>query len=243
MSKIFGGSKQKSYSTSSSSSVAGNRAFPFLQDQFGKPGASAYQSSLGTLSDTLGSFEDYRDATGFDFMEKLGLARQAGALSGNSMLQSGAALKSLAEYENNLEKMSLNNYLEKVLQLGNLGAQGGQIAGSAGGYSTQTSSGRSTGSGSSNSGGLGSAIGSIGAAIALSDERTKENINKIGVLPDIGLGVYEYNYKGDTSKFIGVMAQEVEERYPSALGPRTEEGFLTVDYDKLQEIMDGASQY
>ncbi|QDP56932.1 MAG: hypothetical protein Unbinned2691contig1000_6 [Prokaryotic dsDNA virus sp.] len=241
MSSIFGGSKQKSSSSNSSTSTAGNLAFPFLQEGFAKPGQQVYASNLQDLDGSLKSFDDYKSNIGFDFMEKLGLAKRAGNFAGGNMLQSGAALKALSEYQTGMQNQVYGDFLDKKLNLANLGAQGGQIAGSAGGYSTSSSRGTSTGSGGSSSGGLGSALGSIGAAIALSDERTKENIKLIGVIPDSPLNVYQYNYIGDTdATFVGVMAQEVEEHYPQALGPVTEEGYLTVDYDKLEEAISGS---
>lgn len=61
-----------------------------------------------------------------------------------------------------------------------------------------------------------SGASSIGDA-AVSDIRVKENIDKIGHLPN-GLGVYEYNYIGENNRrSIGVMAQEVENIMPHAV--------------------------
>jgi hypothetical protein len=62
-----------------------------------------------------------------------------------------------------------------------------------------------------------------------SDVRMKENI----VLADRekGFNIYEFNYLGDTQRYQGVLAQEVIETHPDAVGER--EGFLTVDYTKL----------
>lgn len=50
----------------------------------------------------------------------------------------------------------------------------------------------------------------------LSDERAKEDIEPVGELHD-GQTVYSYRYKGDPRPQIGLMAQEVEERYPEAV--------------------------
>jgi hypothetical protein len=62
----------------------------------------------------------------------------------------------------------------------------------------------------------------------LSDVRAKENIEPVGKLDD-GQKVYAYNYKGDPTPEIGLLAQEVEKVRPEAVatGP---DGFKRVDY-------------
>ena len=68
---------------------------------------------------------------------------------------------------------------------------------------------------------------SAGANLLFSDERLKDNIVKVGVSDD-GHNIYEFNYKNETQRWQGVIAQEmsddvVEER----------DGFLAVDYNKI----------
>lgn len=65
-----------------------------------------------------------------------------------------------------------------------------------------------------------------------SDERLKENIEEVGMTKG-GLPVYTYNYKGDPTPQMGVMAQEVAKKQPDALGP-TVGGFKTVQYGKVR---------
>ena len=60
-----------------------------------------------------------------------------------------------------------------------------------------------------------------------SDERLKENIEKVGETND-GQNIYRYNYKGDPRLQIGLLAQEVAKDHPEAVGQR--DGYLTVDY-------------
>jgi hypothetical protein len=62
----------------------------------------------------------------------------------------------------------------------------------------------------------------------LSDVRAKENIQPVGKLDD-GQKVYAYNYKGDPTPEIGLLAQEVEKVRPEAVatGP---DGLKRVDY-------------
>jgi len=62
-----------------------------------------------------------------------------------------------------------------------------------------------------------------------SDRRMKENIKAIGKLFD-GQTVHSYNYKGDPRTQIGLIAQEVEDHRPHAVGLAG--GMKTVDYGK-----------
>lgn len=62
-----------------------------------------------------------------------------------------------------------------------------------------------------------------------SDERVKENIEKVGKL-DNGLNVYSYNYKGSDTPEIGLLAQEVRKKKPRAV--KSFGGILAVHYGK-----------
>jgi len=84
-------------------------------------------------------------------------------------------------------------------------------------------------------GGLMGMGGKIGAALPwatmfASDERLKENIEKVGKLD--GHSLYRYNYKGHDKEHIGVMAQEVEKKRPDAVH-KTAGGVRMVDYGAL----------
>jgi hypothetical protein len=77
---------------------------------------------------------------------------------------------------------------------------------------------------------------SLGGAALMSDIRTKENIEVIGVAKN-GLTVYKYEYKNEfkdhelagSGVYYGYMAQEVEQVYPYAV--RTlNDGYKVVDY-------------
>jgi hypothetical protein len=80
---------------------------------------------------------------------------------------------------------------------------------------------------------------SLGGAAMMSDIRTKENIKQIYWLPN-GLPVYEYEYKTEFKdhplaghgKFVGVMAQEVEQMYPQAV-TTLDNGYKAVNYGLL----------
>lgn len=85
-------------------------------------------------------------------------------------------------------------------------------------------------------GGIGQAAGGIGSLIgALSDERLKTDIHKIGVTPK-GVNLYVWNWNETGRKLtgllsgIGVIAQEVAEIIPEAVIPGK---WLRVDYSKV----------
>ena len=72
----------------------------------------------------------------------------------------------------------------------------------------------------------------IAGMFGFSDIRLKENIKRVG-MTDGGLPVYTYNYKGQKTPLMGVMAQEVAKLQPDALGPVVE-GFGTVKYGDVR---------
>ena len=85
-------------------------------------------------------------------------------------------------------------------------------------------------------GDIGGALGgaaSVYTAFGGSDRRIKENIERVGVDEATELNLYEFNYKGDTSRrFRGVMADEVLITHPEAVYD-TDLGFMAVKYDLL----------
>lgn len=85
---------------------------------------------------------------------------------------------------------------------------------------------------------LGGLFGLAGAGagmfnpISLSDERAKENIERVGET-DGGLPLYRYNYKGESEPRFGPMAQEVDKMQPEASGPSMF-GLRTVNYAEVR---------
>lgn len=69
-----------------------------------------------------------------------------------------------------------------------------------------------------------------GAGSFFSDVRLKENIERIGT-HDTGIGIYKYTYKGSDAPQIGVLAQEVEQVIPEAVGEVA--GFKTVNWKMI----------
>ncbi|MDP4026339.1 hypothetical protein Q8W71_27320 [Methylobacterium sp. NEAU 140] len=81
-----------------------------------------------------------------------------------------------------------------------------------------------TGGGSTLGGGL------LGGLLG-SDERLKENIREVGALAD-GTPVHAYNMKGDDRTQIGLLADQVAQRHPEAVGPIGIGDILGVDYGR-----------
>ena len=112
------------------------------------------------------------------------------------------------QYESTIPQQQLANYMS-------------MISGDYGGVSTQTAP-------TDYSSAIG-ALGSIASAFITSDERLKENIEKVGSYK--GLNVYEYNYLWSPTKWVGFIAQEVEKIIPEAVF--NVNGFKVIDYGKI----------
>ena len=76
-----------------------------------------------------------------------------------------------------------------------------------------------------------SSIGSLLAMYMMSDERLKDDHGVIGHTND-GVPIHIYNYKGDPTPTIGVMAQELEQINPDAVATHPS-GYKMVRYDKV----------
>lgn len=101
--------------------------------------------------------------------------------------------------------------------------------------------GTTTGSGTSKQGkGIGQVVGAgLSVASALSDRRAKEGSKIIGKTFD-GQNVYSFRYKGSPKTQIGLMADEVQEHHPEAVGTGPY-GLKTVDYGKATTFANGGA--
>lgn len=86
--------------------------------------------------------------------------------------------------------------------------------------------------------GLGSAAlgGWAKSGFAFSDERLKEDIEKVGETGIEDVNVYEFKYKGSPLIQLGAMAQEVEKKVPDAVKTHPS-GYKMVNYSKLVKAM------
>ena len=68
-----------------------------------------------------------------------------------------------------------------------------------------------------------------------SDIRLKENVKQVGT-SSAGYKIYEFNYKGNSTKLRGVMAQDVVTKNPMAVD--IVDNYLVVDYSKVDVPME-----
>ena len=219
-----------------SKSKSENKAYPWLQGQQGM--ASQIVSDANAGNNEIFSFlqgnnpaglEQYKRSSGYQNIFDEAMRGVTANAASRGLLGSGATLRASQDRAGQLAQQNYANYLQQLmgvnqqrmqsgLNLGGMITQGGQV--------------------SSSRGGLLEAIGGIaqgaGAAIAASDIRLKEDIKLLDREED-GLGIYEFRYVWDepgSEPHIGVMAQEVEQLRPHALGPVVD-GYMTVNYGKL----------
>jgi len=188
-----------------------------------------------------------------------GDAASSGALSGSAQKDLMSYNQNLANTSfNNAFNMyqtqqgNIYQRLAGIAQLGqgaaaNTGQQGTALAGSA----AQSAQNYGSAMGGAIAGGLGNFGQGISAipwlmksggggnaaqaadetALAYSDRRLKEDVERIGTL-DSGLPLYRFKYLGSDTVRIGVMADEVAGKIPDAVSTDTS-GYLMVDYGKI----------
>jgi hypothetical protein len=82
-------------------------------------------------------------------------------------------------------------------------------------------------------GGLFGLAGTLGsAAIGLSDKRAKKDIKPTGLFAAAGIPIKTFKYKAGGPRQVGVVAQDVLPRMPSAVVKRPD-GLFAVNYDKV----------
>lgn len=239
MGGLFGGGGSKSSS--------GNHAWGSIQDNFTDPskytgtGMDQIAGMLGLGGGDPAAFQKYLDSSGYKFTLDSGSKAITGNAASRGLLNSGSTLKALTQFGQDLASTKMDNYLGQLGSLSKLGLGAGGLLADAGQYSK---------GGGSSGGGLGAFLGSLlasaGPAIAASDIRLKDNMERVGTLPD-GLPLYAFDYiEGHglpTGRQIGVMAHEVAERQPWALGPRRADGMATVDYSKLSPSLNRIGEF
>jgi len=147
--KIFGGSTQKSLSTSTSTSM--NQAFPWLMGNIGPSALYNYNDSTSHLNDVFaGGFDDYKKQIGYDFLMDEGIDKVGGAFSGKGVYNSGAAGKALTQYGQNLNKTTYNDFIDRLLGRAQVGLGGANAISGAGGFARSDS--QSSGIGNSTPG-------------------------------------------------------------------------------------------
>ena len=221
---IFGGKRSSEESKNLNNTLLTNALSPAL---------SSVTDSTNALTklfsgDTSG-FDSYKKAGGFDWLTRQGTNGILGAGAARGLLRSGSTSKALVNYGNNMANQYLNDYIQSLMGRAGVGLGAASTIADAGRYSKAKAS--------EDTGNFGKFLGNAAAFIGLSDRRPKENIVEVGIL-DTGLRLYEYNYKGDNTRFVGVMADEVAALAPDALGPIWN-SYQTVNYSKIEGLENG----
>lgn len=193
-----------------------------------------------TTADTLSKLntQNYSQALGAAQADKARAFQGASAYGalGQQAQQAGyqdiAALMGAGAQQQGLEQLQLDTASQNAAQqhqypfqnLSWLSSLVSGVGANAGGTSTQTTPGPSPLS----------QIAGIGlTALGLfSDEKVKENKKRVGWTDD-GLPIFTYNYIGDPRTHMGLMAQDVEQVKPEAVG--NVGGVKTVNYDVATE--------
>lgn len=188
---------------------------------------------------------NYLDLTGYNDQLNEGSRGTVASQATKGLLDSGSTLKALEKYRLALKGGATNNYLnllgnQQALGFNAAGAQAGVNTGFSGQVTDSNNALASTiaNANLAKAGNTANLLGGIaqgvGAAVG-SDRRLKKNVVKVAEYPD-GLGIYDFEYRdpvhGD-GRFRGVMADEVAELRPWALGPEMPGGFSTVRYGAL----------
>jgi hypothetical protein len=214
-------------------------------------GSEAYGESLGELKDTQNramldaSYESAMRAPELAMQERgqqtsESLAQQADARTGFQQYQGERG----RQFNEDLTRRQ-NYYNEIAAALGgqqlnplNAGGGGGDMPLDVGGAYAQYNQAQMAGYNAAEAAKRAQTQGMWDFASAAvspwSDERLKDDIEQVGELPS-GEGVYDFHYKwegDDEPLHTGVMAQEIEGRYPEAV-IHDPSGFRKVDYRKL----------
>lgn len=182
-------------------------------------------SGIGTA--TLGSYLQPTQAQISALGTQLSAGQQSLGASSALLGQSGAQLAG-GQVQQQTEQNALTNAYNQFLLSQQYPFQTGSwltgiaagLGSGLGGTSSTTSPGPSV---------LGqvAGLGLAGAAL-FSDERVKDDIRPVGKTFD-GQPIYSFRYKGSDATQMGLMAQDVEQRHPNAVGSLG--GIKVVDYD------------
>lgn len=229
---------------------------PFLS-MFGQDqaGTDMLANSLG-LNGPGGSAKAvsaFQANPGYNFALNSGLNAVNAKAAANGSLGSGGNAMDLNNYAQGQANQGWNQYIQNLQPY--LGAQnaaatgignlysglGNQLSSLYGkqadlNYGADTSIGNANANadmgnltGSQNLWGFGMGAANLGAKLfSMSDGYMKDDIEKVGELYD-GQNVYRYRFKGSPKHEIGLIAQEVEQRYPEAV--REFGGIKHVNYE------------
>lgn len=188
-------------------------------------GGGGSGGSMG-LTDQTSALDNWANSGGMQFLREQGNRQINSNQAARGLLNSGSTLTALTKYGQGLGSTYLNQYMDNLFKLSNLGISSGALLSDMGRYSKGSQEGAKPGA-------LSTAL-SAGAMIpGISDIRLKRNIVPVGQTED-GLGIYDYELifePGVTRR--GVMAHEVRVVRPHAFVENAFGKYDGVDYQRL----------
>lgn len=166
------------------------------------------------------------------------IARSASAAGG---LRTGGTVEDLASFESNLLNKAYNQQvgnIQGLAQLPNTSLQTAQMTAAPG---ITTGQGQ-VAAGQAKTDAWGNIISGASSAYMMSDERMKDNINKISDTSHPEINMYEWDWRKESGKEgyeTGFIAQEVEKIWPE-LVIDGEDGIKRINKDKIEERLNGS---
>lgn len=131
----LGSGKSKGSSQASSSNVNNPQLMSSLY-----PATGATSEATGLMSSLLnGGPQGYANSGGFNFLLNQGVNAVNSNMASRGLLNSGADMKGIEDYRNNLASTYLNQYLDHVAQMGQLGIGAGGVLANSGDVSQASS--------------------------------------------------------------------------------------------------------
>jgi hypothetical protein len=215
-------------SKSSSSNVNNGMLSSSLGGALG--GASEAHGLMSSLLN--GGPGGFADSGGFKFLLNQGTDAVNSNMSSRGLLNSGADMKGIEDYRNNLASTYLDKYLGHVNDMGQLGLGAGGILADSGKVSSGSEKGAKKGI-------AGTLVKAASLIPGVSDPRLKTDIKKVGEYSD-GLGRYQWTFVEGmglpSGRHEGVMADEVKMLRPWAYIPNFLGEYAGVDYGKLEGV-------
>jgi hypothetical protein len=231
------------------------------QQQYAQPWLQTGQAAMTSLANGPGDFmKNWQTDPGYQFRLDQGLKSVQGSAAARGLNQSGATLKALANYGQNMASQEYGNvYNREYGRLSGLAGLGANalsgLQGAAQNYGNQMA-GISTGLGNSYAAGqMAHAQGQanadaaqmqllgMGASAFFSDKRVKKDIEPISK-KDLGefkkaLKPYSFKYKDEKygeGEWAGVMAQDLEKSKLGRTVVEEKDGVKTINLQKLASL-------
>lgn len=121
---------------------SGNKSYPWIQQNYGAGGASAFNGGTSGIEGLLGmpggdpqALQKFWNSTGGQFMLNQGTDQVNANMYARGLGKSGADIKGLEDYRSGLASSKLNDLMQNYFGLAKLGLGAGDLVSQAGQYS------------------------------------------------------------------------------------------------------------